>query len=95
MRVKKVAVGRPAMSNWRGNGCAAQHFLVDHEFTIVFSYRTWCFAESGLRQIGAFCPFPALAPLEITGCSFPFKFGWQSHTLPTGIGVSFIIANVA
>ena len=68
---RKIASGSPEKrSSDSSSGCgrgrdarpAAQHHLPAHEFAVVFAQRAFERAKSGIAQIGAARPHPAIAP---------------------------------
>src|SRR4051794_8933900 len=58
LRVKEIAVSDAAVAVGRRHRGAAQHQLVDHEFTVVFAERTFHRAVAGVGRVGAPGPLP-------------------------------------
>src|SRR5690625_695011 len=90
-RLKEIPVGGPRMFFGSCYRAAAKNFLIDHEFSVVFSDSSRGFPETRIGQVCTFCPFPPGAPVKFTLGGFPFKFGGKTAASPLSKSKSFII----
>ena len=94
IRLEKVPIRFAAVSGRRNRRCSAEHHLVDHEFAVVFTYRTSRLLEARIGQVCAAGPFPSFPPIEMAAGDFPFEFSRQPHSLPFSEGRGLIKGHV-
>src|ERR1019366_7366883 len=94
VRMEEITVGTPAMRCRSRHTGPPQNHLAYHELSVIFSNRPLGFFKSGIRQVGAFRPFPSFSPAEFPRGSLPFRLGRQTHSPPGRISHRFIIADM-